>query len=85
MLGPGVQGCHLPLGPLTNWDFSGVPEGKESACRAGEAGDTGSTPKSGRSPGGGHYNPLQYSCPRNPMDRRAWRATVHRLAKSQSL
>ena len=85
MLGPGVQGWHLPLGPLTNWGFSGVPMGKESACNAGEAGDTGSTPKSGRSPGGGHYNPLQYSCQKNPMDRGARQATVHRLAKSHSL
>ena len=39
---------------------------------------------SGRSPGGGHSNPLQYSCPENPMDRGAWRATVHRVAQSQA-
>ena len=39
-------------------------------------------PGSGRSPGGGHSNPLQYSCPENPMDRGAWRATVHRVAQS---
>ena len=38
----------------------------------------------GRSPGGGHGNPLQYSCLENPMDRGAWRATVHRVAKSQT-
>ena len=85
MLGPGVQGWHFSPGPLTNWGFSGVPVGKESACNAGEAGDTCSTSKSGRSPGGGHYNPLQYSCLENPTDRGAWRATVHRPAKSQSL
>ena len=47
-----------------------------------KAGDPGSTPGSGRSPGGGHGNPLQYSCLENPMDRRAWRATVHRAVKS---
>ena len=41
-------------------------------------------PGSGRSPGGGHSNPLQYSCPENPMDRGAWRATVHRVAQSQA-
>ena len=37
-----------------------------------------------RYPGGGHGNPLQYSCLENPMDRRAWKATVHRVAKSQA-
>ena len=45
--------------------------------------DMGSTPESERSLGGGHSNPLQYSCLENPMDRRAWRATVHSLAKSR--
>ena len=44
--------------------------------------DTGLIPGSGRSPGGGHGNPLQYSCLENPMDRGAWRATVHGVAKS---
>ena len=42
-----------------------------------------SIPGSGRFPGGGHGNPLQYSCSENPMDRGAWTATVHRVAKSQ--
>ena len=51
---------------------------KEPACNAGDAGDTGSMPGSGRSPGRGHGNPLQYSCLENPMDRRVWQATVHR-------
>ena len=41
-------------------------------------------PGSGRSPGGGHGNPLQYSCQRNPMDRGAWQATVHRIKKGQT-
>ena len=45
------------------------------------AGDVGSIPGWGRSPGGGHGNPLQYSCLENPMDRGAWCATVHRVAK----
>ena len=49
--------------------------GKESACNAG---DLSSIPGSGRSPGGGHGNPLQDSCLENPMDRRAWWAPVHR-------
>ena len=48
--------------------------GKESACNAG---DLGSIPGCGRSPGEGNDNPLQYSCLENPMDRGAWRATVH--------
>ena len=43
---------------------------------------TGFIPRSGRSPGGGRVNPLQYSCLENPMDRGAWQATVHRVAKS---
>ena len=55
------------------------PPSKESACNAG---DPSSTPGSGRSPGGGHGNPLQYSCLENPMDSGAWRATVYREAKS---
>ena len=46
--------------------------------------DTGSTPGSGRSPGEGHGNPLQYSCLENPMDRGTWRATIHRVPKSQT-
>ena len=54
---------------------------KESACNAGDAGDAGSIPGSGRSPGGGHGNPLQYSCLKNPIDRRGLRATVHRAAE----
>ena len=45
------------------------------------AGDTGLIPGWGRSPGEGHGNPLQYSCPKNPMDRGSWRTTVQRLAQ----
>ena len=47
-----------------------------------DAGDMGSIPESGRSPGEGHGNPLQYSCLENPVDRGAWQATVHRTAES---
>ena len=54
---------------------------KESACNAGDA---GSIPGLGRSPGRGHGNSLQYSCLENPMDRRAWLVAVHRVAKSQT-
>ena len=55
-------------------------DGKESAYKAG---DWGLTPGSGRS-GGGHSNPLQYSCLETPMDRKAWWATVHGVAKSRT-
>ena len=51
--------------------------GKKSACNSG---DMGSIPGSGRSPGGGNANPLQYSCQENPMDREAWWAIVHWVA-----
>ena len=60
-------------------EFLGGPDGKESACNAG---DLGSIPGSVRSPGEGNGNPLQYSCLENPMDRGAWRATVHGVAES---
>ena len=48
------------------------------------AGDRGSIPGSGRCPGEGHGNPLQYSCLEDPMDRGAWRATVHGVAESDT-
>ena len=51
---------------------------------AGDIKDTGSVPGSGRSPGGGHGNTLQYSCLENPMDRGAWLAVVHGVARSQT-
>ena len=47
-------------------------------------GDVGSIPGSGRSPGGGHGHPVQYSCLENPTDREVWQATVHRVVKSQT-
>ena len=49
----------------------------------GDAGDVGSIPGLGRSPGGRHGNPLQYSCLENSMNRGAWGATVHGVTKSQ--
>ena len=57
---------------------------KSSPASAGDVRDAGSIPGLGRSPGGGHGNPLQYSCLENPMDRGAWWATVHRVAKSRT-
>ena len=50
---------------------------KNPPANAGDLRDTDSIPGSGRSPGGRNGNPLQYSCLENPMDRRAWQATVH--------
>ena len=58
--------------------------GEESACNAGDAGGMSSIPGLWRSPGGGHGNPLQYSCWENPRDRGAWWATVHGVAKNQT-
>ena len=59
--------------------FPGGSDSKESACNAG---DPGTFPGSGRSPGEGNGNPLQYSSLENSMDRGAWQATVHGVAKS---
>ena len=59
--------------------FPGGSEVKASACNAG---DLGSNPGSGRSPGEGSGNPFQYSCLQNSMDREAWWASVHGVAKS---
>ena len=60
--------------------FPGGSGGKHSACNAG---DPGLIPGSGRSPGGGHGNPLQYSCLENPMDGGVWWASVHGVKKSR--
>ena len=61
--------------------FHGGSDGKESACNAG---DPGLISRTGRSPGDGNINPLQYSCLDNLMDRGAWQATVHGVTKSQT-
>ena len=63
------------------WYFTGGSEVKESACNAG---DPSSIPGSGRSPGEGNGNPIQYSCLENPMNGEAWQATVHGVKKSHS-
>ena len=62
-------------------DFPGGSDAKESACNAG---DPASIPGSGRSSGEENGYPLQYSCLENFIDRGAWQATVHRVAKSQT-
>ena len=55
---------------------------KNPPAKAGDAGDTGSISRSGRSPGGGNCNVLQHSCLGNPKDREAWRTTVHGVTES---
>ena len=57
---------------------------KSQPADEGNVRDVGSIPGSGRSPGGRHGNLLQYSCLKNPIDRGAWWATVHRVAKSRT-
>ena len=67
--------------------FGGFPDGsvgKESVCNAGDTGDKGSLLGSGRSPGDGKGNPLQYYCLENFTDRGAWWAIVHGVTKSQT-
>ena len=76
---PPREGIDYPL--QYSWAFPGGSDGKASACSAG---DLGSIPGLGRSPGGGHGNPLQYSCLENLMDRGAWWATVHRITQRQT-
>ena len=65
----------------TGKGFPGGSDGKVSACNAR---DLGSVPESGRSPGEGNGNPLQYSCLENSIDGGAWWATVHGVAKSRT-
>ena len=62
--------------------FPGGASGKEPACQCRDIRDVGSIPESGRSPGGGHGNPLQYSCLENPMDRGVWWAIAHGVTES---
>ena len=57
---------------------------KNSPANAVDVRDAGLIPGPGRSPGGGHGNPLQYSCPENPMYREAWQPSVHRVAESDT-
>jgi len=57
---------------------------KNLPANAEDLRDAGSIPGTRRSPGGGHGNPLQYSCLENPMGRGTWQATIHRVAKSRT-
>ena len=81
-----VFGNHLSTFCLSEFDCSRfliqvALVVKNPPTIAGDIRDSGSILESGRSPGGGHGNPLQYSCLENPMDRGAWRATVHGVTK----
>ena len=71
--------CIINLQPSLKQD---VPAGSDGKVSAYNAEDLGSIPGSGRSPGEGNGNPLQYSCQENPMDGGAWWATVHGVSKS---
>ena len=78
LLDPKRRCCfNLTEGGLPRWLSS-----KESTCNAGATRDAGSIPGLRRSLGGGHGNPLQYSCLENPMDRGAWQAMVPSVTKS---
>ena len=76
-----IKNLAAKLPGLGIMGFPDGSDGKESACNAG---DPGLILESGRSPGEGNGNPLQYSCLENSMDREAWWATVHGIAKSQT-
>ena len=73
-----ASGFHFPL------PFSGAKSSSDGKVSAYNVGGVGSIPGSGRSPGEGNGNPLQYSCLENPMDRGAWWATVPGVTKSRS-
>ena len=89
-----TDGWKVPLGYSPSYAFSGFvrhspgflsgANGKEPACQCMKFKRCSLIPGSGRSPGGGHGNPLQYSCLENPTDREAWRATVHGVPKSRT-
>ena len=77
----GHSQCRIGAGFCDLAGFPGGSDGKESTCNAGHR---GSIPGSGRFPGRGNGNPLQYFCLENPTDRRAWQATVHGVVKSRT-
>ena len=80
----------IPIAKVKNWHlvnekgFSGGSVIKNPPAKAGDLRDTGLIPGSGRSPGEGNGNSLQYSCLENPMDRGAWQATFHGVTRSQT-
>ena len=78
------QNFHFILSRLLRIGLPRWLSGKESTCSAGDTGDMDSTPGSGRSPGIGNGNPLQYPCLGASIDRGAWRAAVHGATKPQT-
>ena len=74
-----IPAYMLPIICCPSRQTQGLPRwlSKESVCQCGEAGDVGSVPELGRSPGGGHGNPLEYSCLETPTDQEVWWITVH--------
>ena len=76
-----MQKSEIRTLPNATLGFPGGSLSKESACNAG---DLSPIPGLGRSPGEGHGNPLQYSCLENPMNRGAWQAAVHVVAKRRT-
>ena len=64
--------------------FLGGTSGEEHACQCRNVRDSGLIPGLGRSPGGGHGNPLQYTCLENPLDRGAWGAIAYWVTQSQT-
>ena len=78
---PGNYTQLLSIKPLQLWASQVVLVVKKPPANAGDLRDVGLIPGSGRSPRGGHGNPLQYSCLENPTDRGAWWAIVHRVTK----
>ena len=82
-----VPKAHLHGGFVTESKFMGlqvVLVVKNLPAHAGDVRDVGSIPASRRSPGGGHGNPLQYSCLENPTGREVWRATGHSVENSRT-
>ena len=83
LVGMGWAGCWGKAFIGGIWGFPDDSVGQESTCDVRrDAGDSGSIPGLGRSPGQGNGNPFYYSCLKNPMDRGAWWATVEKVAKS---
>ena len=80
----GQPGPCIGWMPVQSVAEMSIPRGSVVKNPAANAGDLGSIPGPGRSPGGGNDNPLQYSCLENPMDRGGWQATGHGVAKSQT-
>ena len=76
-----IHRCELSMSIIDKWGFPCASDCKEPAWNAG---DPGWIPGLGRSPGEGNGNPLKYSCQENSIDRKAWWATVHTVAKSRT-